>query len=377
MCGTCSEQPGLPNTVSMLLHNLQRIAHHLQQPRQLKQQKLHPRRRNAPPKEAAAAALPGHCEGSQRRGAALVFASTSPSAAALAAQPSRAGGSQPRPAEPSSGRPEAAAAARASESDWVSTASTARAPEPPGQDGDRAQAAGQAARGSQASPGAAQRQRSGAAGGEAQPRLQRHWRWPREWALPHWPPPQLSGFVLPAWAAQAVGGKQKLLTVQQFFNYVENEGAPFIKCYSSSAQQFRSAGVCLDMHDACMAKQFVGTSSSPPACAMPPSSDACSGMLCSGMLLCTHKLFCMLSSRHMQAAASSTRWTVTATARLAWTTCGRPCARGSCLRSTRTSSWRVRGVGVGGCSASGADLGWGEGHSALVVCMPACVCCDA
>ena len=231
--------------MSTLLHNLQRIAHRLQQPPHLEQQKRHPRRRNAPhtrasppPKEAAAATLPGRFNGSQRHGASFMFASATPRAPALAAQPSAAEGSQPRSAEPSNGRPEAAAAARVGEHDQLSTASTAGAAEPPGQDGDRAQAAGQAARGPQASPAAAQQQRSGAAGGEARPRLQRHWRWPREWALPHWPPPQLSGFVLPAWAAQAVGGKQKLLTVQQFFNYVENEGAPFIKCYSSSARQF-------------------------------------------------------------------------------------------------------------------------------------------
>lgn len=242
MCGSCSEQPGPPDMVSMLLQSLQRIAHRLQQPQQSQQQKRHPRRRDAPhvrasppQKGAAAATLPGLFEGSQRRGAALVFASTSRRAAALAAQPSRTGGSQPRSAEPSNGRPEAAAATQAGERDRVSTASTAGAAEPPGQDEDRAQAASQAARGPQASPSAAPRQHSGHAGGEAQIRQQRHWRWPREWALPHWPPPQLSGFVLPAWAAQAVGGKQKLLTVQQFFNYVENEGAPYIKDRPCSA----------------------------------------------------------------------------------------------------------------------------------------------
>ena len=259
MCDSRSEQPGLPDVVGMLLQNLQRMAHRLQQPQQSQQQKRRSRRRNAPPqKEAAAAALPGRFEGSQRREATLVFASASPKAAALAAQPSRPGGSQPRPAEPSSGRPEAAAAARAGERDRVSTASTAGAAEPPRQDGNRAQATGQAARGPEASPSAAQRQHSGAAGGEAQPRQQqRHWRWPREWALPHWPPPQLSGFVLPAWAAQAVGGKQKLLTVQQFFNYVENEGAPFIKIYRALLDSYARWERPLDMHDACMVKQFV------------------------------------------------------------------------------------------------------------------------
>ena len=240
-CGPSAAQAGLPGTVALLVQTLQRIARCQQQPQQQRRQ---PRSRAAPPvpasatpKEAAAAAQPGRAEGSQRRaGTSRMFASASPRAAALAAQPSCADGSQPRSAEPSDGRPEAAAATRAGARDPVGTAGTVSAAQPSAQDENRAQAGGQAARAAWDPPGALQRQRSGLAAGEAQPQRQRHWRWPREWALPHWQPPQLNGFVLPAWAAQAVGGKQKLLTVQQFFNYVESEGAPCSACLACCEQ---------------------------------------------------------------------------------------------------------------------------------------------
>ena len=264
-CGPGAEQPGLPDVVSALLQTLQHIAHGLQHPQHSQQQGRRARRRSAPhvrasatPSEAAAAAQPRGTGGSQHRGASFLFASASPRAAALAAQPSRAGGSQPCSAEPGHSPPEVAKAAPAGDRDQVSTASTVRALEPPGPDQSTAQAGSQTARGAEASPSAAQRQRGGAAArGEAQRPQQRHWRWPREWALPRWQPPQLSGFVLPSWAAQAVGGKQKLLTVQQFFNYVENEGAPSGKRWPFAARQSGSAGET-PWHDMpCMITQVI------------------------------------------------------------------------------------------------------------------------
>lgn len=72
---------------------------------------------------------------------------------------------------------------------------------------------------------------NGRATGAKATHRRRHWRWPKEWRPQHWHPPQLGNFGLPlsaVWVALAPPGqptKQRLMTVQQFFNYVEGEGA--------------------------------------------------------------------------------------------------------------------------------------------------------
>ena len=89
----------------------------------------------------------------------------------------------------------------------------------------------------------------GGATGDKATHRRRHWRWPKEWRPQHWHPPQLGNFGLPlsaVWVALAPPGqptKQRLMTVQQFFNYVEGEGA-WQGCSVTIVSTFWGAASC-------------------------------------------------------------------------------------------------------------------------------------